>query len=167
MGGVKRSIINTEFKSTLRMNGIHVETNPDVMEVFKKYPKVIRPKIEQLRKLIIETAEGIDGIDKIQETLKWGEPSYLVKKGSTLRIDWKDKKPNQYAMYFKCTSKLVETFKVIFKDLFIFENNRAIIFKMDDNIPEAELKQCIAVTLTYHTIKHLPLLGLQHKKTAH
>ena len=45
-----------------------------------------------------------DLLKELEETLKWGEPSYLVKKGSTIRMDWKSKAPNQYAMYFKCTN---------------------------------------------------------------
>jgi len=133
------------------MKNLHIETNPKVKEAFNRYPKTVRPRIEYLRKLILETAAAIDGIDRLEETLKWGEPSYLVKKGSTLRIDWKEKRPNQYAMYFKCTSKLVETFKVVYKDLFAFENNRAIIFQLNDKIPEAELKKCIEVALINRT----------------
>lgn len=62
-------------------------------------------------------------------------------------------------MYFKCTSKLVETFKVVFKDKFNFEKSRAILFNLDEKIPETELKECITMALTYHKIKQLPLLG--------
>jgi hypothetical protein len=83
-----------------------------------------------------------------------------VKKGSTIRIDWKKNKPDQYAVFFKCTSKLVPTFREVYHDLFKYEGNRAIIFQLDDKIPEAELKKCISVGLTYHKVKHLPLLGL-------
>ena len=69
--------------------------------------------------MILETVEGMEEVDKLEETLKWGEPSYLTKHGSTLRMDWKAKAPDQYAMYFKCTSKLVPSFKAIFGDLFL------------------------------------------------
>lgn len=133
--------------------------NPAVEEVFKNYPKQIRPKLEHLRQLIIETASEIEGIEILEETLKWGEPSYLVKKGSTIRIDYKSVKHDQYAMYFKCTSKLVETFKTIYENTFSFEGTRAIVFKLTDKVPEAELKHCVLLALTYHRVKHLPLLG--------
>jgi hypothetical protein len=112
-----------------------------------------------LRKLIIETAAENEAIEEMEETLKWGEPSYLVKKGSTIRIDWKPKTPTQYAMYFKCTSKLVPTFKEVFGDLFKYEKNRAIIFNVNDKIPSQELKECIELALTYHSIKNIPRLG--------
>ena len=142
------------------MKNLEIKTNPEVKLVFANYPDSVRNKMLIMRELVIETAKETDGISNLEETLKWGEPSYLTKIGSTIRIDWKSKYPNQYAMYFKCTSRLVETFKVIFKDTFNFEGKRAIIFKMDDNIPKKELKSCIKTALTYHKVKHLPTLGI-------
>ncbi|WP_421764502.1 DUF1801 domain-containing protein [Ekhidna sp.] len=133
--------------------------NPEVQKVFYNYPTQVRDKISNLRKLILETALEI-GITDLEETLKWGEPSYLTKHGSTIRIDWKEKKPDQYAMYFKCTSKLVPSFQLAYGDLFNYETTRAIAFKLDDEVPVKELKQCIKAALTYHTVKHLPLLGI-------
>ena len=100
-------------------------------------------------------------ITEIEETLKWGEPSYLAKKGSTIRIDWKEKAPQQYAMYFKCTSKLVETFRETFGDTFNYENNRAVLFGLEEEVPVAALKSCIGAALNYHTVKQLPGLGIQ------
>ncbi len=142
------------------MGNVQIKINPKVEEVFNSYSNPVRKKLLKLRNLIIETAEENEDISQLEETLKWGEPSYLVKKGSTLRIDWKEKTPDQYAIYFKCTSKLVPTFKLVYKDTFKFEGNRAIIFRMDDTLPESELKNCIKAALTYHTIKNTPNLGL-------
>ena len=142
------------------MKTLKIASNSDVNLSFDNYPDFAKKKILNLRKIILETASEIDEITEIEETLKWGEPSYLVKNGSTIRIDWKEKTPNQYAMYFKCTSKLVETFKKQFDGLFEFEGNRAIVFKMDDTIPKDELKKCIAAALQYHKVKQLPNLGM-------
>jgi len=144
----------------MTLNSLKIKTDPRVEGVFNTYPEHVKNKIQHLRSLILDVANQSQDISEIEETLKWGEPSYLVKKGSTLRIDWKPKKPDQYAMYFKCTSKLVETFKVVFKDTFEFEGHRAIVFKLDDSIPETELKQCIGAALKYHNVKQLPFLGL-------
>lgn len=141
------------------MKSLKIKQNPQVISKFQDYPDGIRPKLNHLRQLILETASEIESIKELEETLKWGEPSYLVKKGSTIRIDWKSKNPNQYAMYFKCTSKLVPTFKTVFGDLFQYEKTRAILFGMEEEIPEKELKECIEMALTYHTIKNKPLLG--------
>jgi hypothetical protein len=142
------------------MPDLRLESNQEVEQVFKSYPDHVRVKMLTLRALVIETAQEIKGLSTLEETLKWGEPSYLAKHGSTLRMDWKPKRPDQYALYFKCTSKLVETFRHIFKDTLDYEANRAIVFKVKDDLPKDELKQCIKATLTYHKVKHLPLLGM-------
>ncbi len=134
--------------------------NPKVAEVFKKYPNSIRKKMMTLRRIVLDTAKATDGVKEIEETLKWGEPSYVAKGGSTIRIDWKNKKPNQYAMYFNCKTLLVETFKMVYEDKLKFEGKRAIVFNLEDKIPIEELKHCIALSLTYHSIKHLPMLGI-------
>jgi len=43
-------------------------------------------------------------------------------------MDWKEKKPQQYALYFKCTSRLVPTFKLLFGDRFNYEGDRAKMY---------------------------------------
>lgn len=134
-------------------------SDPRVDEVFKNYPDVVNKQMRFLRKLVIQVAEITEGIDTLEETLKWGEPSYIAKQGSTLRMDWKAKKPEQYAMYFKCTSKLVPTFKSLYSNTFKFEGDRVIVFKLNEEIPVDELKHCIAMALQYHKIKALPMLG--------
>lgn len=141
------------------MGKLKVDKNPEVALKFKTYPDEFKLKMLALRSLILETAAEIEEIDHVEETLKWGEPSYLVKKGSTIRIDYKEKNPDQYAIYFKCTSKLVPTFKEVFGDVFKYEKNRAILFTLEDKIPKKELSQCIEMALRYHTVKNLPRLG--------
>ncbi len=85
------------------MQNLQININPQVEEVFNSYPDSVREKLLSLRLLIVETAKECETIAHMEETLKWGEPSYLVKGGSTIRIDWKKKNPDQYAIYFKCT----------------------------------------------------------------
>lgn len=141
------------------MDTLRINKNPQVEEKFATYPDEVKTKLNYLRQLILETASENDTITEIEETLKWGEPSYLTKKGSTIRINWAAKKPNQYAMYFQCTSKLVPTFRAVFGDVFQYEKNRAIVFDMEDEVPEIALKECIELALIYHTVKQKPLLG--------
>lgn len=138
---------------------MQIISNPQVKDVFNNYPKIVQHQLLYLRELIFNAASEIDGLDELEETLKWGEPSYLTKNGSTIRMDWKEKNPEQFAVYFKCTSKLVPAFKAIYNDKFKYEGNRAIVFKLNDQIPDIELKHCFSMALEYHKIKHLPLLG--------
>jgi len=139
---------------------VKIISDPAAKEVFRNYPKHIKPKMKFLRQLIINTAKEIPELATLEETLKWGEPSYLTKNGSTIRIDWKPKTPEQYAVYFKCTSTLVTTFRQVFGDTFDYEKNRAICFGVEDEIPVDELKRCLQLALTYHSVKHLPRLGV-------
>lgn len=139
---------------------MEVSTNSTVNEIFANYPYFVRDKMKQLRELVIETAKETEGISNLEETLKWGEPSFISKNGSTLRMDWKEKYPNQYAMYFQCSSRLVDTFRLVFGNIFQYEGKRAIIFQLNQEIPVEELKKCIKATLLYHKVKHLETLGI-------
>jgi hypothetical protein len=143
---------------------MQIKTNPKVEIVLANYPDFVRDKMKRLRELVIQTAEEITEITYLEETLKWGEPSFITKHGSTLRMDWKEKTPDQYAMYFKCTSRLVDTFRLVFHHKFQYEGNRAIVFQLDQKIPVAELKDCIKACLTYHKVKHLETLGIRIKE---
>jgi len=130
--------------------------DPKVAAVFAAYPKKIRAKLIQLRQLILDTAAKTEGVGELEETLKWGEPSYLTSKsktGSTIRINWKESLGERYAIYFKCTTPLVTTFRKIYPTEFEYEGNRAIIFHPDDKIPLTKLRHCIRLALTYHLIK--------------
>ncbi len=142
------------------MGKLLLKTDPKVNKIFVNYPDKVRDKMQYLRALVIETAEDTVGIEELEETLKWGEPSFVTKNGSTLRIDWKEKSPNHYAMYFQCTSRLVNTFRMVFDHKFQYEGNRAIVFQLNQKIPELELKECIRASLMYHDVKHIPTLGI-------
>lgn len=142
------------------VNKFEIKTDPRVDKVYTNYPDFVRDKMQRLRELVLETAEETEGVTKLEETLKWGEPSFITKNGSTLRIDWKEKTPDQYAMYFQCTSRLVDTFRLVFDHKFQYEGKRAIVFQINQKIPEMELKECIKASLTYHKVKDLITLGI-------
>ncbi|XLS30473.1 DUF1801 domain-containing protein [Flavobacteriaceae bacterium M23B6Z8] len=142
------------------MKSINLHSDPRVLVHFESYPDHVKTKMYELRKLILDTATEIDELNEIEETLKWGEPAYKTNIGSTLRIDWKPKSPDTYALYFQCSSRLVETFRMIFKSDLMFEGKRAIILKLKEELPEEILKSCIKAALTYHKVKQLPTLGI-------
>lgn len=125
----------------------------EVARVFDQYPLAMRRKLMSLRTLIFETAAATSGVGVIEETLKWGEPAYLTtatKSGSTIRLGWKARKPDQYAMYFHCQTRLVESFRAAFAQELKFEGNRAIVFDVGDAVPKDVIASCIAAALTYH-----------------
>jgi hypothetical protein len=141
-------------------SGMDEIKNPDVAQAFDCYPEHIRRKLMFLRQLIFFTASEMDGVRNVEEALKWGEPSYIAKSGSTIRLGWKKAKPNQYAMHFHCKTKLVDTFRELYREELRFEGNRAIVFNEGDDIPVSVLRHCVSLSLTYHRRKDLPMLGV-------
>jgi len=146
----------------MRINKFQMEIikTSDVDCVFNGYPEPMQKKLMFLRNIIMEAASEIPDIKTIEETLKWGEPAYIVEGGSTIRIAWKKSAPDQYAMYFNCKTKLIDTFKEVYKETFKYEGNRAIVFYASDKVCVEELRHCIELALTYHARKNRPLLGV-------
>jgi hypothetical protein len=130
--------------------------DPAVDAVFKAYPPPIKSKLLALRRLIFDTARTTRGVGRLEESLKWGQPSYLTKEsksGSTIRIDQVKSGTGQYAVYFHCQTDLVATFRELYPHEFSYGGNRRILFGAGDRIPEAALRHCIALALTYHLAK--------------
>ena len=123
---------------------------------FGVYPKPVREKLLALRQMIFDVAKNTPGVGKLEEALRWGQPSYITPEtgsGSTIRIDHIKNEPDKYAMYFICTSRLIEDFKELYKDEMKFVGNRSIVFDVGDRLPEAALRHCISLALTYHLRK--------------
>ena len=142
---------------TFMLNSI---PSTEVKEVFENYPITLQGKLLELRELILKTASECEEIKKFEETLKWGEPSYVSNIGSTIRLGQVKTNLNEYALYFHCKTKLVDTFRELYSDIFSFEGNRAIIFNKNEKLPIRELEHCILMSLKYHKIKNKPAMDL-------
>ena len=130
--------------------------NAQVAAVFKRYPAGVDGKLTELRELIFDTASRTGCVGELEETLKWGQPSYVTTKsgsGSTIRLDALKDNPGYYALYFHCQTNLVETFRKLYPREFTYAGNRSIVFHVADPIPEEQLSHCIAMALTYHRNK--------------
>jgi uncharacterized protein DUF1801 len=91
----------------------------------------------------------------LEETLKWGQVSYLTcesKSGSTIRIDQVKSEPDKYALYFHCQTNLVETFRELYPNL-VYGGNRCILLNASQALPKDALRHCVALALTYHLNK--------------
>ena len=129
--------------------------NSAVDAIFSAYPKPVKAKLLALRRLIFDTAKTTEGVGPLEETLKWGQPSYLTtenKSGSTIRIDQVKAEAGRYAVYFHCQTDLVETFRQLYPELH-YGGNRSILLDAGDKVPEKALRHCIALALTYHARK--------------
>lgn len=60
---------------------------------------------------------------------------------------------NQYAVYFHCQTDLVETFRELYPTEMRYGGNRSVLLDAGEKIPEAALRHCVALALTYHLKK--------------
>ena len=60
------------------MQSLTRTTSKEFASKMNGYPDFVRKKMRPLRELILETAKETDGVDHLEETLKWGEPSFLT-----------------------------------------------------------------------------------------
>jgi Domain of unknown function (DU1801) len=126
--------------------------NPEVENTFNAYPKKIRDKLLGLRDLIFQIAGASDEIGEIEETLKWGNPSYLTnrpKSGTTIRLSEVRASEGKYAISVHCQTSLVSEFRDIYPEL-EFDGNRSVIFGVNSDLPLETTKHFISSALTYH-----------------
>lgn len=117
---------------------------------FAAYSDSMRDRLLALRALILETAANTDGVGSIEETLKWNEPAYIAKTGTTIRINAHKQSETEYALYVHCQTDLLDRYRTLYSDILRFEGNRAILLKNDEALPIDALRHCIAMALLYH-----------------
>jgi hypothetical protein len=125
----------------------------EVTAVFSTFPTIVRTRLLEVRELIFETAAAIESVGPLTETLKWGEPAYLTQatgSGSTIRLGWLRSSERACAVLFNCRTTLIDDFRSQFPDVFAYEKNRAILLDARELLPEAPLRSCLGMALTYH-----------------
>lgn len=129
--------------------------NNYVKNVFDNYPVEYREPLLQIRELIYSVASEIPEVGELEESLKWGQPTYSTVKtrtGSPIRLDRFEE--DRIALFFHCQTNLVSSFKTLFHNSLEFSNNRAIILDPTESLPINELALCIEMALNYHLKKH-------------
>ena len=115
----------------------------------------VRPVVTRLRRLILSQAAELPGTDGIEETLKWGQASYLPRKprvGTTVRLGSAPGAATKAALFVHCQTGLIETYRQLFPSLDC-AGNRAIVFDPKGPLPEDAIRHCIRLALTYHIRK--------------
>ncbi len=123
----------------------------EIAGLFARYPEPIAARLDALRALIYTTARRTEGAGRIAESLKWGQASFATvepKSGSPVRLD-AHKNGTDVAVYFVCTTGLVDGFRQRYGDVLRFETNRAILLAVDEPVPQAQLSHCLALAMTY------------------
>jgi hypothetical protein len=125
----------------------------DVAAAFSAFPDRVRARLLEVRNLIFATAADTEGVGRLMETLKWGEPAYLTEatgSGSTVRLGRLRSSERECAVLFNCRTTLIDDFRSRFPDVFAYEKNRAILLDAGKPLPEAPLSACFKMALTYH-----------------
>lgn len=135
---------------------LHPFENSAVEECISSYPESHQRQLLQLRELVFQVAEELQATGGIEETLKWGQPSYLPMKprvGSTVRLGRFD--DTHVALYFHCQTTLVESFRSLFGNEFKYSKYRAVLFGVNEPLPEEAIKICLRMALYYHYNKRV------------
>ena len=133
---------------------MQIPEEQDVHAAFDAFPVSHRDQALRLRELVLDVAHTLDVTGGIEETLKWGQPSYLPRKpriGSTVRVGVYDERT--VALYFNCQTMLVERFRSTFGDVLTYSKNRAVLFDVSTPLPDNEIRQCVRMALRYHLDK--------------
>lgn len=121
----------------------------DVAARFDAVSEPTRSRLLELRALVLKTAQD-EGVGRLEETLKWGQPAYVPgRQGTTIRLG-EDEQNGGCKLYVHCQTTLVDDWRSQFGSQLAFEGNRAILIDPTGALPEEELTLCIASALTYH-----------------
>jgi Domain of unknown function (DU1801) len=146
------SVEGANFKEHI----LNLKVSSEFKTVIAAYPLRVQARLLELRQLVLETATKTNGVGKIEEALRWNQPSFLTPEtgsGSTIRIDGLRNDPEKCAMYFHCQSGLIDTFKELYGKSLTYEGNRALVFDVKDELPTEILSHCISLALTHHLRK--------------
>jgi hypothetical protein len=114
----------------------------------------LRSNMAPLRTLVLNVAKSNPSIGPLEESLKWGEPSFTPMRkgvGSSVRIA--PRKDGKMAMNFICHTGLIGRFRELYGQKLEFEGNRTIIIDSAKPFATEELRHCIGMALTYHLAK--------------
>ena len=114
-------------------------------------------RFETLKALIHEAAREVPDIGLLEETVKWGQPSFAPVKpniGSSVRIE--TRADGDHALMFICTSGLVDEFRTFYADTLHFDRKRAIVIPAAELPDRDALKHCIQLALTHKLRKRSP-----------
>ena len=124
-------------------------------QVFTGYPLRVRATLRDVRDLIYATAAATDGVGPLEETLRWGEPSYLTSKsgsGTTVRLGWKPAMGETCAVHVHCQTNLIATCRQLYPNELRYDGKRSVLLQAGEPLPDA-LGHIIELALTYHQNK--------------
>ncbi|WP_018698793.1 DUF1801 domain-containing protein [Amorphus coralli] len=123
----------------------------EVARAFDAFPAAVRTRLLEVRALIFSTADGLDGVGPLTETLKWGEPAYLTeasRSGTTIRLGVLRDAPPTPALFVNCQTTLADDFRALAPELEC-RGSRALLLPATGPLDAEPLRRCLALALTY------------------
>lgn len=126
----------------------HPAPPPEVAAVLAAFPPGPRVGLWRLRDLILDVAAETNAAGTVTEALRWGQPAYLCRQGTTLRLGVP--KSGGFALYVHCRTSLIAEFTSAFPGMDRTEGSRALLFERPDQVDAGRHGWLIARALTYH-----------------
>jgi hypothetical protein len=126
--------------------------NLEIKKVYDRFPKEMKTKILEVREIIFEVGKNNNKINKITETLKWGEPTYQrdrSKDGSPIKINHKKTMENYFSISVISSTNLINKIKELYPKAFQFNGDREIIINANKKLPKTEIYHFIELALMY------------------
>lgn len=125
---------------------------PEIAAAFEVADPLAREGLLRLRQLIFDTAAETPEAGRVEEVLRWGQPSYVTpetKAGSTIRLGVP--KGARFALFVHCQSRLIPEFAAAFPAWDRFEGTRAVLFNLPEEVEPIRHGWLIKRALTYKT----------------
>ena len=122
---------------------------PPVQAAYDAMPSASRDTLLAVRAMIYDLAADLP-VGRIEETLKWGQPSYATpdtKAATPIRLGVT--KTGTAAIFTHCQSSVMADFQAICSPDLIFDGNRALHLPADAMPPLKNLTPLLHAALTY------------------
>ena len=123
--------------------------NESMAPVFGAFEPEVRVALEGLREMIFDVATGLTEVTGVEESLKWGQPSYAPKPKTGTPIRLGTTKSGQVAVFTHCQTTVMSDFRALAPPEMKFDGNRAVHLSPDMPIPLAQITPLIRAALTY------------------
>ena len=102
---------------------------------------------------IFHDVAGAAGIGDLDESLKWGQPSWRPIKprtGSTLRVSWDSGDPDHLPLFVDCKTDLASRMQSLYPDLPQNDGRRRLAVDLTQPLPEQAIAHLAQMTFCYH-----------------
>ncbi|AHD02768.1 DUF1801 domain-containing protein [Leisingera methylohalidivorans] len=125
-------------------------SSPEIEAAFAVFDPLAREGLLRLRQLIFRTAAETPEAGRVEEVLRWGQPSFITpetKTGSAIRLGVP--KGARFALFVHCQSRLIPEFAAVFPAWDRFEGTRAVLFDDPAEVEPIRHGWLIKRALTY------------------